>query len=353
MRSMSAYDQLERYAVKILLLMAPGLLRLCGKSPVRVGSEQLHPEIQMLLGLKQLKGDTQFALLPPVEGRQALRRDLAVHRWFTFKHIKTEDASCATPDGARLTLRRYIPLSNVPTPLLVYFHGGGFVVGDLDTHDEVCGFICQHAGVQVVAVDYRLAPEHNFPTAINDGLAAWEWIQTQCAHWDVDVTRIAIGGDSAGGNIAAVVTQQLVSQSRPLPALQLLIYPTVDRTVPFPSLETFGKGFLLTLDNIAQYQRHYHPNGHWSDPRYSPLKAPTFAGFSPALVVTAAFDPLADEGAAYAHALQQAGVPTEHLKISGMVHGFVNMIGISRGARDATMQICQRLKAQLTAMRST
>jgi acetyl esterase len=230
-------------------------------------------------------------------------------------------------DGAagRLDARAYHPEGQGPFPTVAFFHGGGFVIGDLDTHDNMCRAICRGAQAVVVSVDYRLAPEHPFPAGVEDSVAATRWIAAHAGELGGSAV-VAVAGDSAGGNFAAVVAQRLRDDGVPL-AAQLLIYPAVDHAeANYPSMEQNARGYFLEAETMAWFYRHY-AGGHTDtrDVRLAPLQARSLAGLAPAMVVTAQFDPLRDAGLAYAAALQEAGVPSEHIPGPGMIHGFFDM----------------------------
>jgi len=226
-------------------------------------------------------------------------------------------------------------------PVLVYFHGGGWTIGDLDTHDVLCRQLAQAAGAAVVSVDYRLGPEHRFPAAVDDCVAATRWVREQAAALGVDASRLAVGGDSAGGNLAAVVCLALREAGEPLPAFQLLIYPATDMRAVAPSHESNGRGYLLTRDSIAYYTGHYlgEDVALRSDWRASPLLASDHRGLPPALVLTAGFDPLRDEGLQYANALSAAGVPAQYLCFERQIHGFITM-GRVLDEANLAVQVC-------------
>ena len=223
----------------------------------------------------------------------------------------------------------------------MFLHGGGFVFGDLDTHDAPCRILCRHGGMHVLAIDYRLAPENPFPAAVDDALAALRWAQTHAAELGADPARVGVGGDSAGANLSAVVAQLAAADGGQTPVCQMLIYPAVDRTRPYLSLELFKEGFLLTRDSIDWFHIHYvgDSGAAKTDPRIGPLHAASLAGLAPALVVTAGFDPLRDEGEAYASALLAAGTTTVQRRFDSLVHGFFNMVGVSPSCRDAVIEI--------------
>jgi acetyl esterase len=249
---------------------------------------------------------------------------------------RVENLSAPGPAGA-IALRHFRPLGhpeNELIPVLVYFHGGGWVIGDLDSHDVVCRQLAQAAGCAVVSVDYRMAPEHKFPAAVEDAYAATEFVARNGASFGVDGHRLAVGGDSAGGNLAAVVCLMVRDALRAdheavRPSLQLLIYPATDMTMTLPSIGEFADGYFLTRDTMRWFIDHYLPSRDAArDWRASPLFAASLADVPPAYVITAGFDPLRDEGIAYAQKLRAAGVTVDHIDYGGMIHGFISMGGV-------------------------
>ena len=235
-----------------------------------------------------------------------------------------------------------------PLPLLVYFHGGGWVLGSLDTHDSTCRHLCRSGGVRVLSVDYRLAPEHRFPTAVDDALAAFRLARAHAAELGVDPGRIAVGGDSAGGNLAAVVCQQTRDAGEPMPAFQLLVVPAVDMSARRRSFELFAEGYFLTAAQMDYYENTYlRSDADRTDVRASPLLAEDLSGLPPAHVAVAGFDPLRDEGEAYAHRLVEAGVPVTLRRHDSVVHPFVNAVGASPVARAAVDEAVRALRAGL------
>jgi acetyl esterase len=226
--------------------------------------------------------------------------------------------------AGNIPLRLYRPAAGV-LPLVVYFHGGGWVIGDRDTHDVLCRTLATNSGCAVLSVDYRLAPEHRFPAAVDDCIAATQYAQREAASLGIDAARIAVGGDSAGGNLAATVAIALRDAGTPL-AFQLLIYPATDMRAVAPSHTHNGQGYLLTADSIAYYRGHYM-NGpdSWGDWRASPLLAGDLSRLPPALVLTAGYDPLRDEGRQYADALSIAGIPVQYICFERQIHGFITM----------------------------
>ena len=224
-------------------------------------------------------------------------------------------------------VRLYRPTApQTPQPVLVYLHGGGWTIGDLDTHDVLCRQLAREGACAVVSVDYRMGPEHRFPVAVEDCVEAFSWVQAQVQALHLDASRMAVGGDSAGGNLAAALCLVQREAGRPMPAFQMLIYPATDMRAVAPSHTTNGQGYMLTNDSINWYRGNYIADqADWSDWRASPLLASSHAGLPPALVLTAGFDPLRDEGLQYANALSAAGVPTQYVCFERQIHGFITM----------------------------
>jgi acetyl esterase len=235
----------------------------------------------------------------------------------------------------------YRPEGEGPFPTVVFFHGGGWVIGDLETHDNQARSVARHGRAVVVSVDYRLAPEHPFPAAVDDAVAAARWAAAHLAELGGD-DRLAVAGDSAGGNLAAVVAQQLHADGTPVTA-QFLIYPAVDSAGEYPSRVENAKGYFLEQPTMDWFYGHYAGGvDDPADPRLSPLRAADLSGLAPALVVTAEFDPLRDEGEAYAEALRAAGVPVRQQRYDGLIHGFFDMGPISAAAQAAIDESCAR-----------
>jgi acetyl esterase len=262
---------------------------------------------------------------------------------------RVENLTMPGPAGD-IRLRVYTPseAKDGVLPGLVFFHGGGFVIGDLDTHDDLCRWLANGSGCRVVAADYRLAPECPFPAAVEDCFAATKWVSEHKADFGI-VGDVAVGGDSAGGNLAAVVCQ-LAKDEGPKIAFQLLIYPVTQLGQPdTPSMRENGKGYFLERDSMAWFTRMYCPDAaHYGDPRLSPLLAKDLSGLPPAYVVTAGFDPLRDEGLAYAKKLDAAGVPVTQVNYPGMIHGFFSMRGMIPKAREAVAASAAAVRAALT-----
>ncbi len=265
---------------------------------------------------------------------------------------KSEDRKIPGP-AHDIGLRVYTPVgaAEATLPGLVFFHGGGFVIGDLDTHDDLCRCLANGSGCRVVAVDYRLAPEHPFPAAVEDCFAATQYVCEHAADFGIDARRLAVGGDSAGGNLAAVMAQ-LAKANGPAIAFQLLIYPVTQLGAPVdtPSMRDNAKGYFLEKDGMDWFTQLYAPDAkHRSDPRLSPMLCGDLAGQPPAYVITAGFDPLRDEGKDYADRLDAAGVPVTYVNYPGMVHGFFSMRSLIPKAREAVSATAAALKEGVAA----
>jgi acetyl esterase/lipase len=257
---------------------------------------------------------------------------------------RVEDLRAPGP-GGEIPVRLYAPRSSEPLPALVFFHGGGFVIGSLESHDGTCRSLADEAGCAVVSIDYRLAPEHPFPAAPEDCLAATRWVGAQAHTLGLDASRLAVGGDSAGGCLAAVVAQQCRERGGPRLAFQLLIYPVTDHGFDTPSYDANASGYLLTRDMMKWFWGHYLADpADGASPLASPLRAEKLAGLPPALVQTAELDPLRDEGEAYARRLAEAGVPTTLTRYDGLFHGFFGMGAAIERARDAVAEAARHLR---------
>jgi acetyl esterase len=251
--------------------------------------------------------------------------------------------------NADIRARVYTPKTAKPNAgLLVYFHGGGFVAGSITSHDLAVRELAHDTGCIVMSVDYALAPEQKFPAAIEDGFAAYKWARANAHELGADPTRVGVGGDSAGGNLSAVVTHLAKARSVAQPTVQLLLYPATDMTRALPSHKTFAKGYLLDEDRVKWYMDHYLENEDQErDPRASPLFYEHFDGLAPAIVVTAGFDVLRDEGEAYATKLRDAGIRVDYTCEEGLIHGFFNMSGAIPAAREANARMATALREYL------
>ena len=258
---------------------------------------------------------------------------------------KVEDRTLPGPAG-EIPVRIYTPAINGPLPVLVFFHGGGWVIGSIEMVDGLCRSLANASGCIVVSVDYRLAPEHPFPAAVDDSYCATLWVADNAAGFGGDPARIAVGGDSAGGNLAAVVAQMARDRGRPALKFQLLVYPATDVACDTPSCSENADGYFLTRDAMLWFSNHYLPReADRSHPCASPLRAGDFRGLPAALVITAEYDPLRDEGERYAEKLRDAGVPVQLTRYAGMIHGFFAMGAMIDQGRKAIEQAAAALRA--------
>jgi acetyl esterase len=262
---------------------------------------------------------------------------------------KIEDRRLPGPAGD-IRVRLYTPADKGPLPVFVYFHGGGWVIGSIETSDALCRALCNAAGCIVLSVDYRLAPEHPFPAAVEDAYHATLWAAANTASFGGDPSRIAVGGDSAGGNLAAVVAQIARDRDQPALQFQLLIYPATDAACDTPSYSENADGYLLTKDAMQWFWNHYMGrDADRRNPHLSPLRASNLTGLPAALVITAGFDPLRDEGERYAERLRDAGVPVQVTRYSSMMHGFFTMAAMIDQGRKAVQQAAAALRTAFAA----
>jgi acetyl esterase len=302
----------------------------------------LHPEYDAML--KQLAETPGPALsdMPVPDARAVYRMmrpaapDLAVG--------KVEDRSIPGPAGA-IPVRVYTPTGRGPFPIFVNFHGGGWVIGDLDTHDVVCRTLANGARCAVFSVEYRKAPEAPFPAAVEDCFAALSFVFDHSKSFKINSKQIAVGGDSAGGNLATVMALMARDAGGPAISFQVLIYPGTDQRMAHPSIERNGEGYLLTKRSMLYFRGHYLPDPKdWLDWRASPALAKSLKGLPPAYVLTAGFDPLLDEGREYAERMRKEGVPVEYKNYPDMVHGFITMGRVLDTANSALADCAAALK---------
>jgi acetyl esterase len=303
----------------------------------------LHPQAKFLLDLMVERQIPPTHTLSPADARAFYRERRTVTQPDPPPIAETRDLRAQGPHGP-IALRLYHPQAaadrKTPPPVLLYFHGGGWVIGDLDTHDTLCRELANGAGCAVVAVDYRMGPEHRFPAAVDDCSAATRWVRDHAAELGVDASRLAVGGDSAGGNLAAVVAIAMRDAGDVPIRFQLLIYPATDQRRGAPSHTSNGQGYLLTADTMDYFHDHYIADKAMDlDWRASPLLHPDLSRLPPALVLTAGYDPLRDEGLQYAQALTLAGNRATHINFERQIHGFITMGKVIDEA-NAAVQIC-------------
>lgn len=310
----------------------------------------LHPQVRGLLDLMEQRSIPPIHTLSPTESRALYRDRRHVTQPAPPDVAEVRELQAEGPHGS-IPLRLYRPLGVAPEailPVLVYFHGGGFVIGDLETHDTLCRELANGAGCSVVAVDYRLAPEHRFPCALDDCLAATYWVSRHAETLGLDAKRLAVGGDSAGGNLAAVVSI-LARDAGDLPiAFQLLIYPATDARCVAPSHTVNGQGYMLTRDTLTYFIGHYLGNPeekllHTA----SPLLHPNVSNLPPAFILTAGYDPLRDEGLQYSQKLTQAGNRAAHICFERQIHGFIVMGKVIDEANTAVSLCASELERAL------
>jgi acetyl esterase len=342
--------RLELAAARVIAALPPAAKRRLAGRPIRRDGFELDLDMQVLVRLEERDPRPPLADRTPEQAREDLRHALRVIEGPASPLASVRETTVAGADGP-LPARLYEPQearAAAASPLIVYYHGGGWVVGDLATHDRPCRLLAKSSGARVLSVGYRLAPEHRFPASVDDALAAFRDAVARAAELGVDPARIAVAGDSAGAHLAAVTARQSVREGGPSPAFQLLVYPVTDCVGVAPSRTTFAEGFLLTKPNMDWYEAQFFgPDGDRGDPRGSPLLAEDLQGLPPALVVTAGFDPLRDEGEAYARRLRDAGVHTLLRRHDGYLHGFIHALISGPGPREAVAEMGGVLRAAL------
>ena len=342
--------KIEHRIVKRACGLPPGVIRRLIGPPPRLDGQELAPDIQMLLELGERTGETSLVEGRTVEQARAKNRaEVPVVCGPPRPMARVEELTIPGPDS-EMPARLYVALGapQPPQPMLVYYHGGGWVIGDLDTHDSACRFLAEHSGCRVLSVGYRLAPEHPFPIPVEDAVAAFAWAHEHAAELGADPERMAVGGDSAGGNLATALCLQNRDAGNPQPAMQLLLYPVTDAVGGQQSRDTFAEGFLLTRNDMEWFENHYIPYGIDDDePRASMMRAVDVSGLPPAYVATCGFDPLRDEGEIYAARMREAGVQVVLQRHRDQIHGFANLTAICPSARTAMLEVAGALRMGL------
>lgn len=332
--------------------MPPRLQRVLFGAPARRDGQVLATEIHALVRLASFVRDDSASAngkLTLAEARARIRSSAAAAAGPKQPQPTATELAIPGPAGA-IPARFYEPpnLGLEDRPLIVYFHGGGWTIGDLDTCDSVCRFLALQVPATVLSVDYRLAPEHPFPAAVEDALAAFRWA-AESPRLGVDRSRVAVAGDSAGGNLAAATCLLARDSVGSTPAMQALIYPITDAVGGQTSREEFARGFLLSRADMDWYENHYlSPDVDHADPRVSVLRAADLSGLPPAYVATAGFDPLRDEGEAYAKRMQEAGVEVILRRHPGLTHSFANMTAFSPTANAAMLELAEGIRTNLS-----
>jgi acetyl esterase len=322
-------------------------LRFLDGHRIRRGDRTMDPKAQIVGEfVKSVRVPGYYPPLP--ELRQQLRLMVTLMDEPAPALPRIEDIRIPGPAG-EIPARVYAPRAGgPPLPSVTYFHGGGWVQGDLETHHGLCARLAGHAGVLVVAVDYRLAPEHKFPAAVEDCLAAYQWMRARGLDIGADAGRVAVAGDSAGGNLSAVVSQRAAGAAVPLPTCQVLIYPAVDFSLDTESHRDLEDGHIIPRERIQWYAQQYlRSEADKADLRASPLRAPSLAGQPPTMIVTAGFDPLRDEGRDYADRLRAAGVDVVYREYPGQIHAFVSLTKAIPQGLGCTLEIAEYLRRQL------
>lgn len=321
---------------------------LLGGHSITIDGNTLDTTLQvMLAGMKTVGVDGLMASPVIAEARGQLRILAA-----SFKQDipvgSVTNLSIPGPAGP-IGARHYRPIDGDGQPLVVFYHGGGQVIGDLDTHDDLCRQLCREGALHVLSVDYRLAPEHKAPAGNDDAYAAYQWALDHAGELGADADRVVVGGDSAGGNHAAVVSLRARDDGIRLPVLQLLFYPVVNYRDETRSQTLFAEGFFLTKRDLHWFRDHYLDGAQVdaADPKVSPLLADDLAGLPPALLLTAGFDPLRDEGRQYAQALRNAGVTVDYREFGSLIHGFANFSPLGGGSATAMAETVSALRAHL------
>jgi len=342
-------EPVEVGVARIIRALPPPIVRTLAGAPVIVDGQRLEPEARLAQRILDLDPPPPIETLPVVAARARLERDARV---FSGPRVEVDGVRDLEVAGAagRLPARLYTGRAQAPSALLVYFHGGGWTVGSIDSHDNLCRFLAREAGIGVLSVGYRLAPESRFPAAVEDALASFR--DAVCRAGELGAPgagAVAVGGDSAGANLAAVVSLLAREDAGPMPALQLLIYPVVqvsDRQRR--SHRLFGEGFYLTSREMDWYDANYLPEPEQArDWRASPLLADDLSGLPHAIVAIAGFDPLRDEADEYASRLAEAGVDVDVRRVPGLPHGFANAANAGRAPRSAMRDLAGALRAAL------
>ncbi|OBH99586.1 alpha/beta hydrolase [Mycobacterium scrofulaceum] len=328
---------------------APAKRALFGGRSVTIDGNTLDATLQLMLSGLRAVGIDGLVVDDDADASRAQLRQMLLELPGPQIHVDVRDLSLPGPAG-EIPARHYRPADGASAPLLVFYHGGGWSIGDLDCYDALCRLTCRDAGIHVLSVDYRLAPEHPAPAAVEDAYAAFRWAYDHAEELGAAPGRVAVGGDSAGGNLAAVVCQRARDEGAPAPVLQWLIYPRTDFTSQTRSLGLFARGFLLTKRDIDWFESQYLRGSgvDRADPRVSPLLARSLAGLAPALIAVAGFDPLRDEGESYAMALRAAGTAVDLRCMGSLTHGFINLFQLGGGSAAATTELISALRAHLS-----
>lgn len=343
---------IESRAVRRLLALPPRIQRRIFGPPLELDGQVLASDMHVLATLAAQRGqDSLTGGLPAPQARAYVRANVASSSGPPIPMAEVVEFEIPGP-GGRLPARLYVPRGAPPPPrpMLVYFHGGGWMVGDLETHDSACRFLAAHSGASILSPTYRLAPENPFPAAVEDAREAWLLAFRLSAELGADPTRIAIGGDSAGANLAAGVATAMRDAGGPRAAMQLLIYPAAEAVDPRPSRRIFAEGPFLKQSDIDYCEKAYLPDKQMGyDPFASILRAPDLSNLPPAYVATAGFDPIRDEAEEYAERMRREGTQVALRRHPRLVHTFANLTGVSPSCRAAMLETAGALRMGLAS----
>ena len=336
-------------AKTILKLPGSWLVKMSGGKPVELGGRTLDPHFQFIA--HSAASQPPMSSMTAADARAASAAGLAMFAGKPVSGVTSKDFTIPSRGAHMIPVRLYTPVKQSPTaPMMVFYHFGGGVVGDLDTCHLFCAMMSKAASCPVLSVDYRLAPEHPFPAGLEDCIDAYEWAIANAHEYGAPAGLASIGGDSMGGNFSAVIAQEMKRQGKTLPALQFLIYPATDITANYPSYTTYGETYPLSSDTMAWFMEHYMPaDVDKTDLRVSPGLSPDLSGLPPAIICTAGFDPLVDDGADYTAKLRAAGVPVTYKCYDSLAHGFTAFISVSPAAKKACEEMADMLARSYSA----
>ena len=336
---------LQQTIAKLIMKLPGGILvKMAGGKPVTIRGRTLEPQLQMIMW--NGRNAPPFSSLPAEVVQAAVKDTLAQAAAPLEPGVNVEELTIPGPDHNKIPARAYRPEGQDPkAPLLVYYHMGGGVVGDLDTCHAWCSILASRVKCPVLSIDYRLAPQHKFPAGIRDCITAYEWGMRNADKFGAPQGMAAVGGDSMGGNFSAIISQEMQREDKPLPVMQLLIYPAVDLVEEFPSKKEFGETFSLSTDTMNWFMDQYLPAGFdMADRMLSPGQTGALEGLPPAVVITAGHDPLCDEGDDYAARLKDAGVPVVHKRYDNLAHAFTAFTAMSPSSRKACLEIADMVR---------
>lgn len=328
----------------MLKLPQSWLLKLSGGEPLKIGDRTLDPHFQFFM--HSGRNNPALHTLGAEGARQSSNDAIAMIAAKPKPNIKISDTKITAGDGHDIPVRLYQPAKQDPqAPFLVYYHQGGGVIGNLDWTDAICSMIAAEARCPIVSVEYRKAPEHKFPAGLEDCITAYEWALRNAESYGAPSGMASIGGDSMGGNFSAIIAQEMKRQQKPSPELQLLIYPATDISGSYPSRTDHGETFTLTTETMDWFMAQYLPDDFdLNDLMVSPARSTDLSGLPPAIVITAGFDPLVDEGDAYAERLQASGVDVMHKRYDTLAHGFTAFTAASPAANAACLEIASMVR---------